>query len=252
MDDNDAASVHTETSTVEAHPAYPFIDEDGDADVVLRSSDVVDFYAHRLIMSKASPFFKTMFMLPQDKKASSDQEMVNGKPVLSCSEDSNTLRLLLLFIYPVEDPPLYSLNEVSGVLEAAVKYDVDFIAAKVRHTWNEMVRTDPLRAYAIACLKEWPKEALAAAKSALKDDIWPLEPPLCEEYDLVSANTVLRLEQYHRACATKARNLALHNRDQWAHVLNNEQCEHCNQKREKEQNSIKTKIQGSEESLKFF
>ncbi|TCD65083.1 hypothetical protein EIP91_003092, partial [Steccherinum ochraceum] len=115
-----------------------------------------------------------------------------------------------------------------AVLHAALKYDIDFVAAKARHSWDLLSEEDPVRAYATACLNKWQKEALGAARSALKLPIWPLEPPQCIEYDLISANTVLRLEQYHRSCAAAAQALTLGTeRISWGHALTTEQCEHC-------------------------
>ncbi|KAI0255963.1 hypothetical protein BJV78DRAFT_1113987, partial [Lactifluus subvellereus] len=39
--------------------------DDADADIILRSSDQVNFHVYKVILSVASPFFKDMFSLPQ-------------------------------------------------------------------------------------------------------------------------------------------------------------------------------------------
>ncbi|KAH9066765.1 hypothetical protein EDB87DRAFT_1588082 [Lactarius vividus] len=50
-----------ETSSIPFGPPF-----DGpDSDTILRSSDQVDFYVYRIILSKSSPFFKSMLSLPQ-------------------------------------------------------------------------------------------------------------------------------------------------------------------------------------------
>ncbi|OSD05502.1 hypothetical protein PYCCODRAFT_1465386 [Trametes coccinea BRFM310] len=50
-------------------PASPPFDQPS-ADIVLRSSDGVDFHVHSQILAQASPFFATMFSLPQPLKRS--------------------------------------------------------------------------------------------------------------------------------------------------------------------------------------
>lgn len=68
------------------------------ADIILRSggAKVVEFRAHRAILSIASPVFETMFSLPQPGAE-------KPLPVCDLSEDANTLEALLRFIYPVEE-----------------------------------------------------------------------------------------------------------------------------------------------------
>lgn len=73
-------------------------DKSPTADIVLRSGgpDVVEFRAHRNILSIASPIFDTMFSLPQPGAEKT-------LPACDLSEDSNTLQALLKFVYPVEE-----------------------------------------------------------------------------------------------------------------------------------------------------
>lgn len=73
-------------------------DKSPTADIVLRSGgpDIVEFRAHRTILSIASPVFETMFSLPQPGAEKS-------LPVCDLSEDPNTLQALLKFVYPVEE-----------------------------------------------------------------------------------------------------------------------------------------------------
>ncbi|KAF8273062.1 hypothetical protein EI94DRAFT_1564704 [Lactarius quietus] len=50
-----------ETSSTAFGPPF----DDADADIILRSSDQVDFHVYRVLLSKSSPFFKSIFSLPQ-------------------------------------------------------------------------------------------------------------------------------------------------------------------------------------------
>ncbi|KAF8992045.1 hypothetical protein BDQ17DRAFT_1460362 [Cyathus striatus] len=66
----------------------PF-DDIQSSDTILRTSDGVNFYIHRIILILGSPFFRDMFSLPQP--ASIDTE----KPIIDITENSKTLDSLL-------------------------------------------------------------------------------------------------------------------------------------------------------------
>ena len=68
-----------------------------DADVVLRSADFVDFRVNRFALVASSPFFGDMFSLPQ----SSDDEIIDGLPLVHFPEDESTLNSLISMLYPV-------------------------------------------------------------------------------------------------------------------------------------------------------
>jgi BTB/POZ domain len=68
-----------------------------DANIIIRSSDLVDFRVHKSVLALASPFFRDLLTLPQP----SDSESVDGLPVVEVSEDSELLNCLVSFFYPV-------------------------------------------------------------------------------------------------------------------------------------------------------
>jgi hypothetical protein len=68
-----------------------------DANLIIRSSDLVDFRVHKSIMALVSPFFKDLLSLPQP----SDGESVDGLPVVQLSEGSELLSSLVSMLYPV-------------------------------------------------------------------------------------------------------------------------------------------------------
>ena len=184
----------------------PFDDEDADAIVV--SSDKRQFRIYKVILSKASSVFRDMWSIPQAgqtaQSADNPLEMIDGLPVVHCSEDGRTLELLFTLCYPLEHPALDSLDDVSSVLEACGKYFMDAIAPIVRKAWPAAASRDPLRAFAIACTKRWDEQARIAARLALSERIWPLEPPLHPSFNGVSADTIVRLESYQRKCSSAA------------------------------------------------
>jgi len=107
-----------------------------DADVVLRSADNVDvdFCVYRVILSKASPWFSTMFSLPQQDTSAdiaSHRPGQNLSSVIAMSEHSRTLAHLLTLCYPLEDPSPTSLDDL--VLLLAVSQSTRSLAHASLH-----------------------------------------------------------------------------------------------------------------------
>jgi hypothetical protein len=65
--------------------------------LIIRSSDIVDFRVHKQVLAMASPFFEDLLSLPQPF----DSESVDGLPVVELSEDSELLNTLVSMLYPV-------------------------------------------------------------------------------------------------------------------------------------------------------
>jgi hypothetical protein len=68
-----------------------------DANLIIRSSDFVDFRVHKPVLAMASPVFKDLFTLPQPSDSESDDDL----PVVKLPEDSELLHSLVSIIYPV-------------------------------------------------------------------------------------------------------------------------------------------------------
>lgn len=223
MADDDDAPSETQSPVV-----HPFDDED--ADVVVVSCDKRQFRVYKTILGKASPVFRDMSNLPQAQRttpsAGNPREMIDGLPVINLTEDGRTLELLFTLCYPLENPTLDSLDDVYRVLEASGKYLMDTIASIVRKAWPAAASRDPLRAFAIACTKRWEQEARIAARLALSHAVWPLEPPLGHDFREVSADTIVRLESYHRKCGAAA-NGCVTNPTWTSHIFDATSCAHC-------------------------
>ena len=78
-----------------ASPLEPF--DVSDTNLIIRSSDNLDYRVHKTILAMASPFFKDLLSLPQP----SDGEVVDGLPVVQFSESSELLNTLISILYPV-------------------------------------------------------------------------------------------------------------------------------------------------------
>ncbi|KAG0709467.1 hypothetical protein DFH29DRAFT_888701 [Suillus ampliporus] len=172
------------------------------ADVILRSADGVEFRVFMLFLSLASPFFETLFGLPQAPGGATDQEMKDGLAVIAVSEDSKTLDSFLRFCYPstlAEDPPLNNLTDILTVLAAARKYSLDLIERKVSQALAnpKVLETESLRCFAIARNARLKHETITAAKHTLRQ---PLIPAWFAEIDLITASDLLALLTYHKNC----------------------------------------------------
>ena len=183
-----------------AYAATPFDHPKGD--IILRSSDNIDFRVFKLFLSLASPFFETLFDIPQPFQESEDQGIKDGLVVVPVTEDSKTLDALLRFCYPctlADDPKLEVLKDAMDVLEAARKYSLDAIEKKARQAISnpKILEAEPLRCFAIAHRGHLQEETLLAARYTLTQ---PLVPSWFQEIELITAADLLSLLTYHRQC----------------------------------------------------
>ena len=84
------AQIYSATS-----PLEPF--EVPDANLIIRSSDNINFRVHKSLLAMASPFFNDLLSLPQP----SESEIVDGLSVVRLPESSELLNSLLSILYPV-------------------------------------------------------------------------------------------------------------------------------------------------------
>ncbi|KAI0051224.1 hypothetical protein FA95DRAFT_1602896 [Auriscalpium vulgare] len=182
----------------------PFDNADSDADIILRSSDNVDFHVHRLILSKASPMFATMFSLPRTSQASSADETKNGVPLVRMVEDARTLLLLLRFCYPVPRLALVDPADVRILCAVARKFDAAVVEAAAEGELSAMLAhgADPERVYALAWSMGLRNVVRDAARRTLRQPL--LTGPCWEEFADVSGVALHRLLEYQRSCILAA------------------------------------------------
>ena len=124
------------------------------ADVILQSSDLVDFYVQRSVLIVSSPFFKDMFSLPQPPNGA----VPDSLPVVHLSEDAETLDSLISMLYPVLPEMPSSSDSALALLAAATKYDMDRVQSSIREEINRrgllsLTPAESFRMYAVACSK---------------------------------------------------------------------------------------------------
>jgi hypothetical protein len=120
------------------------------ADIIIQSSDLVNFPVHKSILAFSSQFFRTMFSLPQPPT-----DIVSGLPVLPMSEDAEIVRALLTVIYPIPSEIPVAYDRVISLLVASQKYDMpavqSFIRTEIRlRVPAAQTADEAFRAYAIA------------------------------------------------------------------------------------------------------
>src|ERR1700760_2438997 len=89
-------------STSQTDAAKPF-DSSAKADIILRSSDFVDYFVIKLLLSSVSSVFDAIFT-----KLEGGGETRNGLHIIAVDENSDVLRQLLLLIYAhIDEAPKF-------------------------------------------------------------------------------------------------------------------------------------------------
>lgn len=171
-------------------------------DVVIRSCDNQDLLMYKVDLSRASPVFKTMFTLPQPTTASPEVETQGGLPVVVLSEPASVLNILFALCKPTlgSTPHLGELTDVAHLLEAAKKYEMEWIVDLARERMRELAGTDAIRAYAVACRFGLKEEASFAARCCLQLPMKTILACKTEELDFVSAVQFRNLLNYRDDC----------------------------------------------------
>ena len=185
-----------------------------DADVILRSSDQVIFHVYSVILSISSPFFKSMFSLPQPDPTSICEKQ---KPVVDLAENSKTIAALLTLIYPPQldeiekvDPVVTqpeSLDDMIDTFLAAKKYDMAAVSQRLiqQFSKSKVVRDNPVVAFCAAYSHKLGEVARVAAKASLKhqmnlDNI----ADKLQYSSYINGVAFHQLYKFHRACSTTA------------------------------------------------
>ena len=138
-----------------------------DANVIIRSSDLVNFRVHKSVLVMASAFFRDLLSLPQPPES----ESIDGIPVIQLPEDAELLNSLVSMLYPVLPVVPHSYEKLLYLLAACQKYDMvqvqSFIRDKVNCDYPAPVGNEAFRAYAIASSKGLIPEMEMAARLTL-------------------------------------------------------------------------------------
>lgn len=140
--------------------APPPFDGQKYADIIISTSDHVDFHLVKAILCISSPFFEDMFSLVQPPK-----DIPTSLDRIDISEDSTTFENLVRLCYPVKQTKIQDLALLEKVLEAAMKYQMEVVTDLLKGTLRGFVDKKPLQCYAVACRLQLEEEAYLAAKT---------------------------------------------------------------------------------------
>ncbi|KAH9072218.1 hypothetical protein EDB83DRAFT_2572275 [Lactarius deliciosus] len=154
--------------------------DDPRADLILRSSDGVNFRVFKVILSLASSIFADMFTLPPPpaSQGSSDEP-----PVVALPEDAETLDLALRHCYPIRSP------------------EVDLLEPSLTRFLTDTIERDPVGVYALAAAYECRDIAGKALRSSLTLPVNLLQSP---ELQYSTMEQYQALFHYHILCSKAA------------------------------------------------
>ncbi|OBZ73657.1 hypothetical protein A0H81_06274 [Grifola frondosa] len=128
-----------------------------------------------------------------------------GVPVVAVTEESTTLRALLLMCYPGPNPPIDTIEKLRPVLEAANKYEMIEILVLIKEEMRSLAKDAPMRVYAIAVQYRFEEEAKFAARCYLNCQGPHLYVPELED---ITGGAHHRIQQYRRCCSIVASSVA--------------------------------------------
>ncbi|KAJ2982802.1 hypothetical protein NUW54_g10706 [Trametes sanguinea] len=177
-------------------PPYPF--NKPDADLVLRSSDNVEFRVRSHILIEASPVFQSMLASSQ---SAAEADAVNTCRTIDLAEDSAIIEALLRLCYPVvKDVAFWSkmgVKEAESVLRVAFQYEMELPARLTMEHIHFMLYRRPLAVWAVGCRLRLEETATRAAQCSLlnSDFLSSIDP---EDLEGVSAGQYFRLRTYQK------------------------------------------------------
>ncbi|KAH9168001.1 hypothetical protein EDB89DRAFT_2074370 [Lactarius sanguifluus] len=138
-----------------------------DANIIIRSSDQVNFRVHKSLLAMSSSFFDDLLSPPQPL----DGEFVDGLPVIQLSEDADLLNSLVSLLYPISPYIPDSYEKAFALLAACQKYDMvsiqSYIRAEIRRWPSTPIGAEAFRRYAIASSLGLNPEMESAARLTL-------------------------------------------------------------------------------------
>lgn len=176
-----------------------------DADVILRSSDNVDFRFYRLILKLASPVFTDMFSLPAPPANAAGDEVKYGLPVICMAEDEQAMHVLLTICHPGLMPNISTLDDLAVALRLVAKFRLTN-ATSINILLRRHAQTSPERVFAIAWMLQIRELALLAARESLKAPYTQYRRMTLKipEFKYLPAHTLQQLMIFQARCRNDA------------------------------------------------
>ena len=173
---------------------------DPSGDIILRSSDQVEFRASRWPLQRLSPVLSDMFHLPDPPTLAEP----SAPPVVQMDETAPVIEALLRLCYPIDPPIVKDTRTIALIIEAIVKLQAERRCRWwIRMTTENLVTVNPWAMYAIllasgrkSCDYNFEEEIrMAARKTVGRQVVRPWA-----EASMISAADYDRLLIYHSDC----------------------------------------------------
>ena len=185
-----------------ASPAPPLDHFDVcDANIIIQSSDLVNFRVNQRIFAMSSPFFDDLFSLPQPQ--SSYKEVVDGLPVVRLPENAEVLSSLITMVYPIPSELPNSYDKALTLLATSQKYEMVGVQSRIRgeiqtRTFPTLTGVETFRSYAISSGGQLPSEAEKLAHLTLE---FPMTfEYLCDELPSFQGWALRDLVNFRKRC----------------------------------------------------
>ncbi|RDX45517.1 hypothetical protein OH76DRAFT_943534 [Lentinus brumalis] len=171
-------------------------------DLIIRTSDNVDFHIHHRRIADVCPIFADMATLSDTPSNPISNSGEMEKAVVHVSETSRVWEKLLPICYLAEEPSL-ALEDIQNILEAGRKYAMAGVASRMRMALllSDFLEQKPFSVYALACAAGFDDVARLAARRTLRFPIYPQDTP---EFATVTARALYRLFDYRQRCGIAA------------------------------------------------
>lgn len=173
-------------------------------ELIIQTSDGVNFYVSKYNLALASTFFAAKFPPPHPPPPSLTIAPDTNRALVFTTDDSDLWEKLLPLVYVSLERDIAS-TDIGMLLAAAQRYNM----VGITHILGQMLtRADmmeePLRVYAVACAFGFPEAARVAARRSLR---LPACLGFASELQYASAAAYHRLLDYRRRCALAVRAL---------------------------------------------
>jgi hypothetical protein len=183
-------------------PASPLDNLDmSDANIIIQSCDLVNFRVHQRTLAMSSPFFHDIFSLPQPQP--SDEDLVDGLPVVRLSEDAEVLNSLTSMLYPILSVLPNSYDKALTLLAASQKYEMVGTQSRIRaeiqsKIFPALTGPETFRSYAISSSGQPPYEIEKLARLTL--DFPMTFEYLCDELPSFEGRALRDLVGFRKRC----------------------------------------------------
>ncbi|KAF7794164.1 hypothetical protein EIP86_005295 [Pleurotus ostreatoroseus] len=180
--------------------------DDPKADLFIRTSDSVLFHVYGIILAQASPIFSDMLSMPRPPpEHASEDDYIDGNPVISLTEQSQILDQFLRCCYPIPSPNIDSSSFVA-LYQAGDKYQADVVKHEALKGFAKFSKLPDqcLTAFVDACRLGLRREATEAAKATLQLPRNKLaHAKQLGKFDTIPVSDYEKLVQFHVKCRNR-------------------------------------------------